>query len=175
MFLTRNHCLPQLSRILIRHVSTQQQNVSTKLVLFHDPSAQLSHMEPSQKFYEAMKARASIESTPSAQKLHAQLIFTGLDSSVFLQNHLFHLYSNCNLIDDAYWVFNNIEYRNVFSWNTMISGFVDLGRMSEAEKVFDKCLKETLFLGNFKYVSFNGTGWSSRENFKYVCFNGTGW
>ena len=62
MFLTPNHCLPQLSRILIRYVSTQQQNLSTKLVLFHDPSAQLSHMELSQKFYEAMKACASIES-----------------------------------------------------------------------------------------------------------------
>ncbi|KAK7838759.1 hypothetical protein CFP56_019238 [Quercus suber] len=36
------------------------------------------------------------------------LISTGLDSSVFLQNHLLHLYSNCNLIDDACWVFNNI-------------------------------------------------------------------
>ncbi|XP_050279814.1 pentatricopeptide repeat-containing protein At2g13600-like [Quercus robur] len=138
MFLTLNHCLPQLSRILIRHVSNQQQNLSTKLVLFHDPLAQLSYMELSQKFYEAMKACASIKSTPIAQKLHAQLISTGLDSSVFLQNHLLHLYSNCNLIDDACWVFNNIEYRNVFSWNTMISGFADLGRMSEAEKVFDE-------------------------------------
>uniref|UniRef100_A0A2N9GXV2 Uncharacterized protein n=1 Tax=Fagus sylvatica TaxID=28930 RepID=A0A2N9GXV2_FAGSY len=48
------------------------------------------------------------------------------------------MYSNCNLIDDACRVFSNIEYRNVFSWNTMISGFVELGRMSEAEKVFEE-------------------------------------
>ena len=40
----------------------------------------------------------------------------------------------------------------------MISGFVDLAQMSEVEKVFDKCLKENLFLGYFKYVCFNGTG-----------------
>ncbi|GMY15758.1 pentatricopeptide repeat-containing protein At2g13600-like [Fagus crenata] len=134
-----NHSLsPQLSRLLVRHASTQQQNLSTKLLLFHDPSAQLSYMELSQKFYEAMKACASIKSTPIAQKLHAQLISTGLDSSIFLQNHLLHMYSNCNLIDDACRVFSNIEYRNVFSWNTMISGFVELGRMSEAEKVFEE-------------------------------------
>ncbi|KAE8037377.1 hypothetical protein FH972_009966 [Carpinus fangiana] len=133
-----NHRLPQLLRLLVRHVSTQQQNLSTKLVIFYDPSAQLSYMELSQKFYEAMKACASLKSTPIAQKLHAKLISTGLDSSIFLQNHLLHLYSNCNLINDACRVFMNIEHRNVFSWNTMISGLVGSGRMSEAEKMFEE-------------------------------------
>ena len=102
-----------LSSTTLTHTHTLCLNPTTKPLhktcSLPRPSAQLSHMELSQKFYEAMKACASIESTPIAQKLHAQLIFTGLDSFVFLQNHLLHLYSNCNLIDDACWVFNNIE------------------------------------------------------------------
>ena len=108
--------------------------------------------------------------TPCTAYLHWPWLFRFPSKPPFafvlqLQSH-----RRCLLGFQQHW-----EYRNVFSWNTMISGFVDLGRMSEAEKVFDRCLKETLFLGNFKYVCFNGTGWSSRENFKYVCFNGTGW
>ncbi|KAG2683400.1 hypothetical protein I3760_10G029700 [Carya illinoinensis] len=136
MILSLQHYLPQLSRLLVRHVSSQPQNLSAKLVLYHDPSAQLSYMELSQKFYEAMKACTYLKSIPIAQKLHAQLISTGLDSSIFLQNHLLHLYSNCNLINDACRIFNSIENHNVFSWNTMITGLVESGRMSEAEKLF---------------------------------------
>ncbi|KAG6682262.1 hypothetical protein I3843_13G115000 [Carya illinoinensis] len=123
MILSLQHYLPQLSRLLVRHVLSQHQNLSAKLVLYHDPSAQLSYMELSQKFYEAMKACTYLKSTPIAQKLHAQLIYTSLDSSIFLQNHLLHLYSNCNLINDACWIFNSIENHNS-------------GRMSEAEKLF---------------------------------------
>ena len=95
-------------------------------------------MELSEKFYESMKECASLRSVPFARKLHAQLVFMGLESSIFLQNHLLHMYSNCGLIGDAYRVFGGIEFPNVYSWNTMINGFAELGQMREAEKVFEK-------------------------------------
>ncbi|CBI40755.3 unnamed protein product, partial [Vitis vinifera] len=95
-------------------------------------------MEMSQKFYESMKECASLRSIPIARKLHAQLIFMGLKSSIFLQNHLLNMYSNCGLISDAYRVFGGIMFPNVYSWNTMISGFADSGQMREAEKLFEK-------------------------------------
>ncbi|RVX15826.1 Pentatricopeptide repeat-containing protein [Vitis vinifera] len=121
-----------ISRPLIRHFSDQA-TVTT------DPMfPQQSYMELSQKFYESMKECASLRSIPIARKLHAQLIFMGLKSSIFLQNHLLNMYSNCGLISDAYRVFGGIEFPNVYSWNTMISGFADSGQMSEAEKLFEK-------------------------------------
>ncbi|GMN61165.1 hypothetical protein TIFTF001_030255 [Ficus carica] len=111
---------------------------STKCLILHDPSVQQSYMELSQKFYEAMKACASLKSIPIARKLHAQLISIGLDSSVFLQNHLLHMYSNCSLINDACRIFSSINNGNVFSWNTIINGLVISGRIKEAEDLFNK-------------------------------------
>lgn len=62
----------------------------------------------------------------------------GLEASIFLQNHLLHMYSNCGLTGDAYRVFDSIEFPNVYSWNTMISGLTESGQMREAEKLFEE-------------------------------------
>lgn len=129
--------LYHLSRLLVRHVSTQE-SLSKKVILCPDPSLQQSYMELSQTFYEAMKTCASLKSIPIARQLHGQLISIGLDSAIFLQNHLLHMYSQCSLVDDACRVFDSIQQPNVFSWNTMISGLVDSHRMMEAEKLFDE-------------------------------------
>ncbi|KAL5539500.1 hypothetical protein UlMin_045987, partial [Ulmus minor] len=109
------------TRVLIRRLSTQQ-HFSREC---HDSSSQQSYMEISQKFYQAMKACSSLTSIPLARKLHAQLISTGLDSSIFLQNHLLHMYSACSLLDDASRVFYSIHNPNVFTWNTMINRLLD--------------------------------------------------
>ncbi|KAA8537378.1 hypothetical protein F0562_026935 [Nyssa sinensis] len=95
-------------------------------------------MDLSQKFFEDMKACATQRSIPVARKLHAQLTSMGLNSSVFLQNNLINMYSNCGLMDDACRAFLEIEFPNVFSWNTMINGMADSGRMREAEQLFGK-------------------------------------
>ncbi|KAI3734477.1 hypothetical protein L6452_13947 [Arctium lappa] len=85
-----------------------------------------------------MKACVSIRSTHLAPGLHCQLITTGLDSSTFIQNNLINMYAGCGLIDDASLVFNEIELKNVFSWNTMIEALIDSGRLPVAEKVFEE-------------------------------------
>ncbi|KAF9601993.1 hypothetical protein IFM89_024539 [Coptis chinensis] len=103
--------------------------------LYLNFSKQKPYMEFSKTLSEAMKACGTI---PNAQKLHAHLISTGFASSIFLQNHLLNMYSKCGLVDDAILVFEEIEERNVFSWNTMISGLADSGRMKEARKLFDE-------------------------------------
>ncbi|KAJ4702328.1 Pentatricopeptide repeat-containing protein [Melia azedarach] len=101
-------------------------------------STQQSYMHLSQKFYESMKACGDLKLVPVARKIHAQLISTGLNSSIFLQNHLSNMYSFCGLIDDACRVFCDIGSRNVFSYNTMINGLASSGRIGEAKKLFDE-------------------------------------
>ncbi|XP_059633752.1 pentatricopeptide repeat-containing protein At2g13600-like [Cornus florida] len=135
----RNHLPSLLSAFLFRFISNQK-SLSRKLVRFHNPILQHQSysMDLSQRFLQGMKACSTLRSIPIARELHAQLISTGLVSSVFLQNHLVNMYSNCGSIDDAYQVFLEIDFRNVFSWNTMINGFADLGRMGKAEQLFDE-------------------------------------
>ncbi|KAL5576001.1 hypothetical protein UlMin_017700 [Ulmus minor] len=125
------------TRVLVRRLSAHP-HFSAECLFFHHSSSQQSYMEISQKFYQAMKACSSLSSIPLAQKLHAQLISTGLDSSIFLQNHLLHMYSACSLLDDASRVFYTIHNPNVFTWNTMINGLLDSGRIRDAEKLFDE-------------------------------------
>ncbi|GAB2282116.1 hypothetical protein Dimus_016674 [Dionaea muscipula] len=101
-------------------------------------SSHMSFVEASEKFYNAMKSCSVIGSISVAYGLHAQLIFSGLASSLFLQNHLLNMYSKCDSIDDACRVFCGIKSPNLFSWNTMINGLGSCGRLSEAEKMFDE-------------------------------------
>ncbi|XP_027362374.1 pentatricopeptide repeat-containing protein At2g13600-like [Abrus precatorius] len=99
----------------------------------------MSYMKLSQKFYDAFKlCGSSLKSPPIARKLHAQLIRSGLDASLFLLNNLLHMYSNCSLIDDAFRAFREAIHRNTFTWNTMLNALVHSGRMSEAEHLFDE-------------------------------------
>ncbi|KAF3439449.1 hypothetical protein FNV43_RR17727 [Rhamnella rubrinervis] len=114
-------------------------------------------MDVSQKFFEATKAYASLRSMLIARKLHAQLISIGLDASIFLQNYLLHMYSNCSLIDDALrpflgiqspnvfssntMLFNNLTEQNAISWTSMISGVAQFGLEEEALILFNRMRK----------------------------------
>nr|XP_043619035.1 pentatricopeptide repeat-containing protein At4g21065-like [Erigeron canadensis] len=122
--------------IIRRFFATQHTNLSKKIISFETPNQ--CYMELSQKFYESMKECVRIRSKPLAQGLHCQLITTGLKGSVFIQNNVISMYAGCGLIDEAMFVFNEIELKNVFSWNALIEGLVDNGRVSDAEKVFDE-------------------------------------
>ncbi|GJV51429.1 pentatricopeptide repeat-containing protein [Tanacetum coccineum] len=75
---------------------------------------------------------------PLSRALHCQMITKGLNVSTFLSNNLINLYARCGLIDEAGLVFDEIEFKNVFSWNAMIEALVGCGRVKEAEKVFDE-------------------------------------
>lgn len=95
-------------------------------------------MDISQQYCDALKASAYQKSTSATQRIHANLISSGLCSSTFLKNHLVNTYSSCGLSEEAFRVFLEIDYPNVFSWNTMINGFAGSGLMSEADKLFDE-------------------------------------
>ncbi|KAL4011465.1 hypothetical protein IC575_028524 [Cucumis melo] len=122
----------------VHHCPTQEHFLYVKLNIGYDPFSQLSYMEISQNFFEAMKACTLIGSRSIASKLHGQLISTGLCSSVFLQNHLLHMYSKCGLIHEAFQIFLDSKQRNVITWNTILNGLLDSGRVRDAEKMFDE-------------------------------------
>lgn len=130
---------PFLSLKLVRYMSCEENLViQTMNSLYQDFSTEKSYMRYSQSLSEAMKICGKQRSILNAKKLHGHLISTGFISSVFLQNHLLNMYSNCGLIEDSSRVFNEIENPNVFSWNTMINGLSDLGMIEKARQLFDE-------------------------------------
>ncbi|XP_068665388.1 pentatricopeptide repeat-containing protein At2g13600-like [Aristolochia californica] len=100
-----------------------------------------SYMTLSSMFAQAMKTCKALQSMVDAQKIHARLVSVGLDSSVFLQNHLLDMYSSCGSIGDTLQVFHEIRSPNVFSWNNLITGLANLGQLGRARQAFDEMPK----------------------------------
>ncbi|XP_058090555.1 pentatricopeptide repeat-containing protein At2g13600-like [Magnolia sinica] len=121
-------------------LSSCPENLLTEAMnsLYSDASKKKSYMDLSQTLSEAMTACGRLRSISVARKIHAHLISIGLDSSIFLQNHLLNMYSNCGSIDDARCMFYSIKNPNVFSWNTLITGCSNLGQVEEARRMFDE-------------------------------------
>ncbi|KAL5984600.1 hypothetical protein ACLOJK_041909 [Asimina triloba] len=126
--------------------------------IYSHVSRQASYMGLSRMLFEAMTACANLRSVGSARKIHAHLISIGLDSSIFLQNHLLNMYSNCGLIDDARQVFYGIKNPNVFSWNTFITGCANSGLLDEARKLFDEMPERDSVSWNVMMTAYTRAG-----------------
>ncbi|KAF8377979.1 hypothetical protein HHK36_031368 [Tetracentron sinense] len=65
---------------------------------------------------------------PRARVLHAQIMKMGLGSDLFLSNNLVNLYSKCGNLVEANLQFEEIENKDVVSWNCLINGYSQQGR-----------------------------------------------
>ncbi|KAL6988143.1 Pentatricopeptide repeat-containing protein, chloroplastic [Sarracenia purpurea var. burkii] len=77
-------------------------------------------------FLSALTATSQLQRLDIAQQLHAYLIKNSM-SSIIILNALVVLYSRCNLVEMSFEVFSRMCERDVVSWNTMISAFVQNG------------------------------------------------
>ncbi|KNA03358.1 hypothetical protein SOVF_210000 [Spinacia oleracea] len=70
------------------------------------------------------------------KSIHAQIIKQGLLASVYLLNNLLNLYVKCGLTPVAHQLFDEMPVKNMFSCNTIVSGYAKGGRMGDASFVF---------------------------------------
>eukprot|EP00250_Pteridium_aquilinum_P024767 c29573_g1_i1 orf=90-977(+) len=71
--------------------------------------------------------------------VHEHIIHEGLDQDTFLCSLLVTAYGSCGYIHMARCVFDRMYFRNVVTWTTMISSYVDHGLSDEGLFVF-KCM-----------------------------------
>ncbi|KAK7258038.1 hypothetical protein RIF29_32432 [Crotalaria pallida] len=84
-----------------------------------------------------------------AKLLHLHLKLTGFKRpTTFLSNHLICMYFRCGDHVNARKVFDKMDVRNLYSWNTMLSGYVKLGMVKQARRLFYKMPERD-------YVSWN--------------------
>ncbi|XP_027367479.1 pentatricopeptide repeat-containing protein At3g63370, chloroplastic [Abrus precatorius] len=87
---------------------------------------------------------ATQKALSQGQQLHARLIKThDLCCSVFLCTKLVHMYGKCGAFLDAVEVFDKMNERTIFTWNSMMSAFVSSGKYFEALQLY----KEMRVLG----------------------------
>ncbi|CAN6442194.1 unnamed protein product [Victoria cruziana] len=98
-----------------------------------------AYMVASQRLFDIMKACVKFGTASYGECIHAHLITSGfLPGSVFLSNHLIDLYGKFQLPDSARRVFEEVPQRNVFSWNILMMGCFDCGRITNALQLFDE-------------------------------------
>ncbi|KAB1199910.1 hypothetical protein CJ030_MR0G009076 [Morella rubra] len=91
-----------------------------------------------------LKACGRISLSQKGQELHSLTVKIGLDHDVFVQNSLVSMYSLCGLVWTARRVFDAIpmSVRDVASWNSMISGYLQGNCYWEALQVLGEMLAD---------------------------------
>ncbi|KAG2598795.1 hypothetical protein PVAP13_5KG395100 [Panicum virgatum] len=74
-------------------------------------------------------------------QLHSRLIKAGYGVGCFVGNALLAMYFKCGNMEEAHNAFEEMEERDVVSWNTMIAGYARHGFGKEALEVFDTMRK----------------------------------
>ncbi|KAL5744491.1 hypothetical protein ACOSP7_027353 [Xanthoceras sorbifolium] len=70
--------------------------------------------------------------------LHAVVLKTGLQSDVFICNHVVNMYAKCGKVDQARQLFDEMSERNLVSWSAMISGYDQGGDHTLALELFSR-------------------------------------
>ncbi|XP_010542661.1 PREDICTED: pentatricopeptide repeat-containing protein At2g29760, chloroplastic [Tarenaya hassleriana] len=84
----------------------------------------------------AIKAAADGSILPVGRAFHGMVIKSSLANDVFVANSLIHCYFSCGDLDSACKVFSTSRRKDVVSWNSMITGFVQKGSPDKALELF---------------------------------------
>ncbi|KAJ0986196.1 hypothetical protein J5N97_004552 [Dioscorea zingiberensis] len=76
------------------------------------------------------------------RQIHGYVMRHGLASNVYVGTSLIDMYSKCCRLNDAWEVFVSMKNRNVFTWNSLISGFAHDGFLSEALELLKQMERE---------------------------------
>ncbi|XP_006651209.1 putative pentatricopeptide repeat-containing protein At3g49142 [Oryza brachyantha] len=86
----------------------------------------------------ALKSCAATNGLILGLQMHSSTARLGLDGNAFVAHSMISMYARCGRPDDAYQMFEEMLYRDVVSWNAMISGFAHAGLFGRAMDVFRK-------------------------------------
>ena len=87
------------------------------------------------------------------KQVHALAIKTGSDTPTVTKTALMDMYSKYGQLGSSVRVFEEVGFKDVVTWNTMLSSFVRHGRPEEALAVFREMQKEGVWLSEFTLCS----------------------
>ncbi|XP_033146811.1 pentatricopeptide repeat-containing protein At2g36730 [Brassica rapa] len=83
-----------------------------------------------------LNACASFLGLTAGRQIQVDVLKHGFDSDVYVGNNLIHLYGSCKKTSDARKVFDEMPERNVVSWNSIMTSFVENGKFNLANACF---------------------------------------
>ncbi|KAF3786158.1 Pentatricopeptide repeat-containing protein [Nymphaea thermarum] len=79
-----------------------------------------------------ISASAQLGSIESGRWVHSYVRNIGFHTRVYVTTALIYMYCKCGDLDDACHVFDNMQERDIVSWNAMIAGSSMHGKSKEA-------------------------------------------
>ncbi|PKI32302.1 hypothetical protein CRG98_047301 [Punica granatum] len=71
------------------------------------------------------------------KQIHGRIVLTGsLGTNAFVWNALINMYAKCGEINHAWWLFDKVPDKNVVSWNSMISAYLEVGLPEKCIEMF---------------------------------------
>ncbi|KAK6803063.1 hypothetical protein RDI58_000847 [Solanum bulbocastanum] len=68
--------------------------------------------------------------------IHSHIVTSGIELHVELETALLGMYAKCGHIQQAFYIFNSMDDKNLQTWAIMISGLADHGHVEEAVSLF---------------------------------------
>ncbi|KAF9593231.1 hypothetical protein IFM89_020899 [Coptis chinensis] len=101
----------------------------------------------------ALQACADLGNLEPGKYIHDLAKQIGLGSDVSITNSLIAMYSKCKRVDVAADLFKKLRGKTLVSWNAMILGFAQNGKVNEALRHFSKMQRENVKTDSFTMVS----------------------
>ncbi|KAJ9685194.1 hypothetical protein PVL29_017287 [Vitis rotundifolia] len=101
----------------------------------------------------ALHACADLGDVEQGRFVHKLLDQLELGSDVSVMNSLISMYSKCKRVDIAAEIFENLQHKTLVSWNAMILGYAQNGRINEAIDYFCKMQLQNIKPDSFTMVS----------------------
>ncbi|XP_062204556.1 pentatricopeptide repeat-containing protein At5g04780, mitochondrial-like isoform X2 [Phragmites australis] len=83
------------------------------------------------------------------KQLHTIAIKLALDSNSFVGTAVLDVYAKCNMINDAYWVFEKMPEKTTVTWSSLFAGLVQNGLHEEALRLFQSSQRNGIQLTEF--------------------------
>ncbi|XP_043705150.1 pentatricopeptide repeat-containing protein At1g20230-like [Telopea speciosissima] len=92
----------------------------------------------------AIAACAHMNSWFHGKEIHGYILRNEFDSNIFVSSALVDMYAKCHDMGSTRKIFQQIEDRNIVSWNALLSGHNNNGEPRESIKLFLKILEDGL-------------------------------
>ncbi|XP_010542028.1 PREDICTED: putative pentatricopeptide repeat-containing protein At5g09950 [Tarenaya hassleriana] len=99
-----------------------------------------------------LSACASVATLERGMEVHACSVRACVESDVVVGSALVDMYAKCGRVDYAFRFFDMMPVRNVYSWNSMISGYARHGQGEEALNLFEKMKLDGLLPDHVTFV-----------------------
>ncbi|KAK8942408.1 Pentatricopeptide repeat-containing protein [Platanthera zijinensis] len=89
-------------------------------------------------FASVLRAIAIVAALPKGRQAHALILKSGHASSAIIQNGLVSMYAKCGDVDGSKAIFSSMEFPDLTSWNSLLSGCARHGSGEEALSLFEE-------------------------------------